>query len=253
MVRPWKCAAGLLAVLLVAAPASAQVVHSVQFGFGAFFPRGFDARDADDVLVRNIVGEVIPGIELFPGEPPVTDALFFEVRDFRTGQVFGEWNIAFGPRVEVSAGVGFYRRTVPTFYFDLEDENGLNIHQRLGLRVVPLTGLVRFLPFGRPGDVQPYLGAGVSALNFRYSEIGEFVDPSNGNIFDGRFVKRGTAAAGVLLGGLRIPINGDIYALTIEGRYQFGVGDTGGEAEGFLADKIDLSGGQLNFGFLVRF
>jgi hypothetical protein len=29
--------------------------------------------------------------------------------------------------------------------------------------------------------------------------------------------------------------------------------DTGGTDEGFLADKIDLGAGQLNFSFLIRF
>jgi hypothetical protein len=54
----------------------------------------------------------------------------------------------------------------------------------------------------------------------------------------------------VLLGGLRVPLNGDIYALTIEGRYIHGVGDLD---ERFVADKVDLGGTQLNVGFLVRF
>jgi hypothetical protein len=53
--------------------------------------------------------------------------------------------------------------------------------------------------------------------------------------------------------GVRVPIGGDIYALSLEGRYQWGVGKTGGADAGFVADKIDLSGGFFNVGFLVRF
>src|SRR5688572_29697338 len=44
----------LAAALLWTAPAFAQVVHSAQFGFRVFFPRGLEARDANDVLLANL-------------------------------------------------------------------------------------------------------------------------------------------------------------------------------------------------------
>ena len=237
----------VLALLLAATPASAQVVQSVQFGAGFVLPRGFDARDDDDVLIRNAIGEALPGL------PSLTDALAFEINDFRTGQLFGEWDVAFGDHVEVGLGLGFYRKAVPTVYLDLVDENGFEIEQELKLRVVPITGLVRFLPFGRAGDVQPYVGAGLSALNYNYSEIGDFVDGETLDVFEDRFIASGTTLGGLLLGGVRFPIGGDIYGFNIEGRYQFGTGDTGGVDEGFLADKVDLGAGQLKFTFLIRF
>ena len=239
---------GLVAVLLLAAaPASAQVVQSVQFGAGFVFPRGFDSRDQDDVLVRNLIGESLPAI------PSLSDALAFEINDFRTGQLFGEWNVAVGDHIEFGAGLGFYRKTVPTVYFDLVDEDGFEIEQQLRLRVVPVTGVVRFLPFGSPGDVQPYVGAGISVLNFQYTESGDFVDGETLDVFEDRFRASGSTLGGLLLGGVRFPLGGDIYGFGIEGRYQFGTGETGGLDEGFLADKIDLGAGQLNFTFLIRF
>ena len=118
---------------------------------------------------------------------------------------------------------------------------------------MPVTGLVRFLPFGGPADVQPYVGAGVSVLNFEYTEAGSFVDGETLEVFDERFRASGSTLGGVLLGGVRFPLGGDIYGFGIEGRYQFGTGDTGGLDEGFLADTIDLGSTQLNFTFLVRF
>jgi hypothetical protein len=234
-----------LAFVLVATAASAQTVHSVQIGVGGVFPRGLDGRATGDILARNFFGEPMPG------DPSVTDALAFRISDFKTGQIFGEWNVAFGRRVEFGAGLGFYRRTVPTVYLDVVDQNDFEIEQELKLRVVPLTALVRFMPFGGPGDVQPYVGAGITALRFRYSEVGDFVDPATLDIFPGRFVATGTAFGGLLLGGLRIPLGGDIYGMGLEGRYQFGVGDL--PEDEFVADKIDLGGGQFNVTFLVRF
>ena len=237
------------ATVFAAAPASAsaQVVQSLHLGGGFFSPKGFDSRAEGDVLVRDAFGEFLPFY------PDLSDALVFDVSDFRGGQVFGEWNVAFGNHVEVGAGVGFYRRSVPTVYFDLVDEFGGEIEQTLRLQVVPLTAVVRFLPFGRAGDLQPYVGAGVGLFNFRYSEFGRFVDPDTLDIYEDRFTTTGSAPGAVVLGGLRIPLGGDIYGLTLEGRYHIATGDTGGIDAGFLDEKIDLGGGQFNIGFLVRF
>jgi hypothetical protein len=52
---------------------------------------------------------------------------------------------------------------------------------------------------------------------------------------------------------VRFPINGDIWGFSAEWRYQAGSGKTGGVPNGFLADKIDLGGSNLNFGVLLRF
>jgi len=119
-------------------------------------------------------------------------------------------------------------------------ETGLPIAQDLKLRMVPVTGIVRFLPAGRASTFQPYVGAGLAAINWRYSESGEFVD-ENFDIFVARFSETGTSLGAVFVLGGRIPIDGDIYGLTLEYRHIWGEGDTGGIANGFLGDKIDLS------------
>jgi hypothetical protein len=230
---------GMLALgLLIATPAAAQVVQSLHLGVGVFSPRGFDSRAEGDVLVEDLIA---------------FEPLLFRIEDFRNANLFGEWQVAFGERVEVAAGLGYYSESVPSVYRDLIDEDGTEIIQDLKLRIIPVTGVVRFLPFGRAGDVQPYVGAGVGVFNWRYSEIGEFVDTFDFTIFEDRFVSSGTTTGPLVLGGLRIPIQGDIYGLTLEYRYQIASGDTGGLDEGFLGDKIDLGGGAFNIGFLIRF
>jgi hypothetical protein len=239
MVRVLARTSLLLAVVLgLAAPASAQVVQSVHFGFGAFVPKGFDSRVSGDVLVEDLT---------------TFNPQLFRIGDFKSGQVLGEWNLAFGHHIEVGAGVGYYKRTVPSIYADLVNDNGQEIEQRLGLRIIPATVLVRFLPFGKEWQVQPYLGVGASALAFRYTESGQFVDGSDASIFQARYVATGTAFGPVVLAGVRLPIRGDIYAVTLEARHQFGSGNTGGIDKGFLNDKIDLGGTNVTFGFLVRF
>ena len=47
-----------------------------------------------------------------PADPSLSDALAFEIGDFKTGQIFGEWNVGIGKHIEFGAGLGFYRRTV---------------------------------------------------------------------------------------------------------------------------------------------
>jgi len=238
MIRRLVQVSGMLGMLLVAAPASAQMVQSFNVGGGWVFPRGFDSRVDGDTLVAN----------LSSSEP-----LLFDIKDFRGGQIFGEWNVAFTDRVEFSGGLGYYQRTTPSVYRDLVNENGFEIAQDLKLRMVPITGIVRFLPVGRPSDFQPYVGVGLAVVNWRYSEAGEFVDTSDFSIFADRFVESSTDVGPVFVLGARVPISGDIYGLTLEYRHQWVQGDTGGIDNGFLGDKIDLSAGSFNIGFLIRF
>lgn len=221
-------------VITMAAPAAAQAVHSLHLGAGLFAPRSYDARAADDVWVENL------------------NTLSFDIKDFRGATVNGEWTVTFNERVEVGLGAGFYQRTVPSFYRDYVNLNGAEIEQDLKLRVVPVSAVVRFLPFGRAGMLQPYVGGGISALNWRYSETGEFVDFFDGfAVFRDRYVANGTAIGGAVLGGVRLPLGGDIYALNTELRYQFGSGDL--KDNGFLTEKIDLSGLNFTVGFQIRF
>jgi len=235
MMQRAAVSAAVLAFTLVATPASAQVVHSVGFGAGWFTPRSVDARDKDDVLIED------------------QKSLVFDIKDFRGGLVFGEWNMTFSERVELSLGAGFYRRTVPSVYRDYVDNDRSEIEQDLRLQVVPLSAVVRFLPVGRAGQVQPYLGGGVAALRWRYSEIGEFIDfNDNFAVFRDRYIATGTTVVPVLLGGVRMPIKGDIYALNAELRYQIGNGNLG-KNTGLLTESIDLSGLNFTLGFQIRF
>ena len=222
-----------LVVLGIAAPASAQVVHSLQLGIGGFMPRGEDSRVENDVLLKN------------------QDALVFKVKDLSKVDVRGEWNISFGHHVETGVGLGYYRGSVPTNYRDFTHPNGSEIEQELTLRIIPISAVVRFMPFGKIGTFQPYVGAGVSFLWWRYTENGEFVE-ANFDTFRGRFTDTGNAVGPVLLGGAKIPVGGDIYGITLEARYQYGQG-TLDPSLTFAGKKIDLGGLSAQVGFLIRF
>jgi hypothetical protein len=226
-------AISVAALFVAAVPASAQVVQGFQIGGGSFSPKGYDARPVDDVLVVDL------------------NSLSFNLSHFNGGQIFGEYNLDFGKHIEVGAGLGYYRRTTQSI-----DRNNVNaatgndIFQNLRLRIIPISGVVRFMPVGRPGHAQPYVGAGFAVLQWRYSEFGDFVD-ANSNIFKGAFVGSGSTPAGIVLGGIRLPLNGDVFALMAEVRYQWATGNL--NPNDFLSNKIDLSGTSLNFAFQVRY
>jgi opacity protein-like surface antigen len=252
----WRVARVATMGLLLAAmssPASAQIVqvtrsdarHSIGFNLGYFWVKGEDGRPNDcfigdddcDVLVADLSSE---------------DPLAFLIKDFNQVRFGGEWLYAVSDVLETGVGLGYYQETVPSVYRDLVNANGTEIAQDLKLRIVPITATVRFLPLGRSGAVEPYIGGGVGFFNWRYSESGEFVDSSDGSIFRESYTADGTAVGPVILGGLRFPA-GDAFTVGVEYRWQKAEGDTKPAESQLLGNKVDLGGSSLNFTMHIRF
>ena len=90
--------------------------------------------------------------------------------------------------------------------------------------------------------MEPYIGGGIGIFNWRYSEAGEFVDFSDGTIFQRASYKAdGTAFGPVIVAGLRIPV-GDAFTAGVRVHVAEADGDTKPEESGLLGDKIDLGG-----------
>ena len=153
--------------------------------------------------------------------------------------------------IEAGVGAGFYRQTVLSVYTDFVNDDGSEIPQDFKLRVTPLTATARFFPFGLRSTVQPYAGAGVGLFNWRYSEVGEFIDFNTFDVFRDRFVATGNDLGGVYLAGVRW-LAGSRYAVGAEFRYQDVEGVVGID-QGFLDERIDLGGLTTSFTFNVRF
>jgi len=220
--------------MLAAAPGYAQ--QSLNFSIGGFVPRGEDARtrsngQSGDVLVNNL------------------DFLAFRIKDFNGPTISGEYSVGLGEWLDASLGVGFYRRTVPSVYLDLVNEDGTEIEQDLRLRIVPWTATIRFLPLGRSAPIQPYIGGGVGVFQWRYSESGQFVAVDQ-TIFRDSFVGSGVTAGPVILGGVRFPVGS--WTIGGEVKYQKAEGDLPADQE-FSAGKIDLGGWTYAATFGIRF
>lgn len=226
----------LIPVLLLACvafgPATASAQQTVNFSLGVFVPRGADARVEGDVLNAN------------------RTFLLFDIGDFTSASVGGEWLVPFGEYFEGGAGIGFSRRTVPSVYAAFEDNFGGEIQQELRLRLVPFSFTVRALPLGQSNPFQPYIGAGLAVINWRYAEFGDFVDFGDPNlpVFPGSFVATGTSTGPVVLGGVRF--GGESLTAGGEIRYQKAEGDLSSD---FAGNRIDLGGWTYNFTIGVRF
>ncbi len=224
-------------LLAIAWPAPLLAQDSwLSLNLGRFAVRGADTRIADDVLIANLQG----GFYFFPD-------------DLNGASVGAEWLLGVGDYLEVGVGAGWYRRTAFSVYDGFAKPDGTEIEQDFTLRVAPLTATARFFPFGRRAVVQPYAGAGVGLFNWRYSEVGEFIDfrYEHAPVFWGQYTANGSDAGRVYLAGLRF--GGRRYAAGIEFRHQDARGVLGID-QGFLAEeRIDLGGMTTAFTFNVGF
>jgi hypothetical protein len=228
-----KVLAVLAVVGAVLTPAPAAAQQTITFSFGGFSPRSEDGRDANDVLVQD------------------RTFLDFNVGDLHGVTVGGEWLIGLGEHFDAGLGIGFYQRsTLAADRFSEFEDTGDPILADLKLRIVPFNATFRWLPLGRRGAVQPYIGGGVGVFGWRYSETGDFVASDNVTIIHGNFVGSGSAAGPVVLGGVRVPVGS--WSIGGELKYQAGEGELPA-SQGFAGSTIDLGGLTYAFTFGVRF
>jgi len=218
----------LLGLLAASAPAQAQD-QGFSVSLGYFAPRGENSRVSGDVLNANRCIDTA-----FLCEP-----LLFDVGDFGGATIGGEYLIGIGKYVEAGVGAGFYQRTVPSIYEFVTRPDGSEIEQDLKLRVVPLTATLKFVPTGRDASFQPYVGAGIAALRWSYSETGEFVDAVDSSIFRDTFTAEGTEVAPIIFGGLRAPVGA---SMMLGGEVRYQKADAELPVDEFLGDRLDLGG-----------
>jgi hypothetical protein len=228
------CAPAVASAQIRQVSSSSDSRQTINFTIGYFALKGLDSRVVDDVLLN----------ELQSQQP-----LLFEVKDFNSALFGGEYLVALSSRVEAGVGVGYSQRTVPSVYAKLTHADDTEIQQDLKLRQIPVTFTGRFLLLPRGSAVEPYIGAGIVAIRWRYSETGEFV-ADNRDVFSARYVTDGTAVGPTVLAGLRAPVGN--WRVGGEVRWQKAEG-TGLAAQQFIGDKFDLGGWTGNFTFGVRF
>jgi outer membrane protein W len=228
------CAPAAASAQIRQVSSSSNAKQTVNFTIGYFALKGIDSRVEDDVLLN----------ELQSAQP-----LLFEVKDFNSALFGAEYLFGVNSNIEAGIGVGFSQRTVPSVYARLTHADNTEIEQELKLRQIPVAFTGRFLFLPRGSAVEPYVGAGIVAIRYRYSETGEFV-ADNRDIFPARYVAEGTAVGPTVLAGLRAPVGN--WVAGGEVRWQK-VEAKGLLNQEFIGDKFDLGGWTANFTFGVRF
>jgi outer membrane protein W len=208
--------------------------NTVSFSIGYFGLKGIESRDPDDVILGDLVND---------------QPLLFEVNDLNGPTFAGEYLFAVSRNIEVGVGLGFSQKSIQTVYANITHPNDSEIEQELKLRQIPVNFTGRFLLLPRGSAVEPYIGAGLTAIRYQYSEVGEFVDEF-GIIFPGVFKTDGTAAGPIILAGVRAPIEN--WTVGGEFAWQKVVADVPVD-QGFLGTKLDLGGWHVKFNFGVRF
>ena len=236
MVKTLGCLV-LAAACVLAAPSAAHAQQTLNFTLGYLTVRGEDARPVNDQIRFD------------------RSFLSFNVSDFDTATVGGEWLIPLGQYFEAGAGVSYSSRTVPSVYTQFTDTTGAEIQQDLRLRTVPIDFTVRVLPLRQTTPVQPYFGAGVGVFNWRYTETGDFIDFAHGNsVYRASYVGTGTNAGPVVLGGIRFA--GRSASAGFEVRYEQATGNLPLSDFADAANpnpKIDLGGWTYQFTAGLRF
>ena len=232
MVKRLGCVAVVACAIAFGSARPALAQQTLNFSCGYFTVTGEDARDDRDILITN------------------RNAFEFNVSDFHSATVGGEWLVPLGNYFEAGAGASFSRRTVPSAYAALVNSDGRKIEQDFRLRLVPVAFTVRVLPLGQSSGVQPYFGGGIGIINWRYSESGEFVDRSLA-IFRKSYVAQGSQTGPVAVAGLRFA--GDAVSAGAEIRFQKAHASLGTTFAGMNDPMIDLGGWTYQFTVGMRF
>ena len=222
----------LVFAMLAASPLPASAQQTVNLTLGRFFMPRVDRPETDILLIEH-------------------HGLAFDISEFGNWTVGGEWLIPLGDMLEAGAGIAFGQRTVATRHVLVMNRDGSSIPRELGLRQVPIGLTVRVLPLRQSYRVQPYAGAGLAWIRWRFSESGDFATP-NGTIFrDEEYAATGSAIGPLLVFGMRIA--GDRMALGLESRYQHARGSFGPEFARVINPDIDLDGWTLQVTAGFRF
>jgi len=241
-----RCTLVLFSVLLMVPAAASAQIHqvgssssrdqkiTVNFTLGYFWLRGLGSRPPEDVLV---------------GDLQSSQPLLFNISDLNSVPVGGEFLYGITRHIEVGAGLTYGQRTAHSVYANLTHPDGTEIMQDLKLKQVSeaFTGRYLFLPRG--SSIEPYVGAGIIAIRYHYTEVGEFVDTTDLSTFPAQYETDGTVAGPLVLGGVRGHVSSK-FVVGGEFRWQHAIADVPLEA-GMLGTKLDLTGwsGNVTFGF----
>lgn len=189
----------------------------------------------------------------------VTKRLTLSRGDFSSAKVGSNLAVRLSPSNDIVFDVNYASVARRSEFRDWVDQNNLPIEQTTSLRRIPITLSVKhyLAPRGRsigrfawiPAARATYVGIGAGMMEYRFDQVGDFVDSKTLNVVPDEFESTGWTPVLHALAGVDISL-GRYLVLTSEARYTWAKAPMGRDFVGF--NRIDLSGISVTAGFSIR-
>lgn len=189
----------------------------------------------------------------------VTKQLTLSRGDFSAATVGTNIAIRVSPTNDIVLDLNYTNVSRRSEFRDWIDQNNLPIEQTTRLWRMPITVNVKHYlaprgrPIGRfawiPAARAFYVGAGAGMMQYKFSQVGDFVDFDSLTVAPDRFVSTAWTPVLHALAGVDFSLTGH-FVLTGEARYTWARGPMGRDFVGF--NRIDLSGISATAGISIR-
>jgi len=189
----------------------------------------------------------------------VTDQLTVDRSDFSSPTFGTSLGIRLSGRNELMFDVSYARMNRSSEFRDWVDQNDRPIQQTTSLRRIPITvGLRHYLTApGRaigqfawiPARRSLYIAAGAGMMEYKFDQVGDFVDFTTLNVFPDEYVSQGWTPVAHAAAGVDIAL-GSFTMMNIEARYMWAKAPMGADFKDF--NRMDLSGPSVTGGLTFR-
>ncbi len=241
--------AALLAATAIAAVSRPSLAQSAGDGFLFHVPGGSWG-------VYGGFDRAIAGSDVFSF---VTKQLTLNRADFSSAKFGSNVAIRLSPSNDIVFDVSYASVSRRSEFRDWVDQNNLPIEQTTSLRRIPITLSVKHYLASRgrsigrfawiPAARATYVGIGAGLMEYRFHQVGDFVDFQTLNIAPDEFESKGWTPELHALAGVDLALSRFIV-LTGEARYTWAKGPMSRDFIDF--NRIDLSGISVTAGFSLR-
>jgi len=228
-------------------------------------PPSYAQRAGDGFLFHVPVGTwgVRGGINLASANSDVfafvTDQLTLDRSDFNAPAVGTNIAIRLSGSNDIVLDVGYSTVSHGSEFRHWVDQNDQPIEQATSLRRIPITLGFRHYVTSRgrsvgqfawiPARRSLYVGLGAGMMEYKFHQVGDFIDFTTLNVFHDEFTSQDWTAVAQANAGLDLAL-GDFVLLNTEARYSWAKALMSSDYVGF--NRIDLSGLSVTAGFSFR-
>ena len=189
----------------------------------------------------------------------VTDQLTLDRSDFNAPAVGTNIAIRLSGANDIVLDVGYSTVSRGSEFRHWVDQNDQPIEQTTSLRRIPITLGFRHYVTSRgrsvgqfawiPSRRSLYVGLGAGIMEYKFHQVGDFIDFTTLNVFHDEFTSQDWTAVAQANAGLDLAL-GDFVLLNTEARYSWAKAPMSSDYVGF--NRIDLSGVSVTAGFSFR-